>query len=572
MNRLVLAVVLTGTSTLLAAQEPPPRPVRPSRPVQTPRPAIAPKPARLGDFEYFSELGKDFAKDFNRDFEYDSWKMLDESRWEMEAARAHTMELLKESREDMAWQMEESRAAMREHMALQPFPALPMVAPKAEWMAPLKADFMYTPKAWGPEVGIATTIRPAWAPNDQADSTYRQARNLLNQGEYRRAAAAFRDITARTPTSAYAADALYWQAFALYRIGGSAELRTALEALDSQRTKYPGARMQAETDALGMRIRGALASRGDPDAARAIRGAAGDSALRCDREEQAVRVEALNALIQSDAEGAMPVLQKVLARKDECSATLRRSAVFLIGSKRNDASSVNILAQVAKTDPSMEVRGSAMEWLARVPGEEALPTLEELARDTSDRVSRTAVRALVAHPSPRARTYIRNVVERSESPERLRLEALSAFDKERSTADDVTWMRALYGRTENVRIKARIVSALSNIGGPEVDQWMVTVARNADESSETRRYAMRRVGKTLPMPQLASMYDASSERTLRESLIEAMATRTEAEATDKLIDIVKTGTDPQLRRMAISALTRKKDPRTMRLLMEIIDK
>jgi hypothetical protein len=80
------------------------------------------------------------------------------------------------------------------------------------------------------------------------------------------------------------------------------------------------------------------------------------------------------------------------------------------------------------------------------------------------------------------------------------------------------------------------------------------------------------VGKTLPIPQLASMYDASSERTLRESLIESMATRTEAEATDKLIDIVKTGTDPQLRRMAISALTRKKDPRTMRLLMEIIDK
>lgn len=568
MNRIILAVVLTGTSALLAAQEPPPRPVRPARPAQTPRPAIAPRPAKPADFDY---LGKDFARDFGKDLDYEAWSTLDGARWEIEAAREHTMELLRESREDMAWQMKESRELMREHLAMEPF-ATSLIAPKAEFMrSPMP---MIAPKAaWGPGVGgLATTIRPAWAPNDQSDSTYRQARELLNQGEYRRAAAAFRDITAKSPTSAYAADALYWQAFALYRIGGTAELRTALEALDSQRTKYPAARMQAETDALGMRIRGALASRGDAEAARLVRSTAGDSALRCDREEQAVRVEALNALIQSDAAGAMPVLQKVLARKDECSATLRRNAVFLIGSKRNDASSVNMLAQVAKTDPSIEVRGAAMEWLARVPGEEALPTLEELARDTSDRVSRTAVRALVAHPSPRARTYIRNVVERSESPERLRVEALSAFDKERSTADDVTWMRALYSRTENVRIKARIVSALANIGGPEVDQWMVTVARNADESSETRRYAMRRVGKTLPMPQLASMYDASSERSLRESLIEAMASRTEAEATDKLIDIVKTGTDPQLRRMAISALTRKKDPRTMRLLMEIIDK
>ena len=42
--------------------------------------------------------------------------------------------------------------------------------------------------------------------------------------------------------------------------------------------------------------------------------------------------------------------------------------------------------------------------------------------------------------------------------------------------------------------------------------------------------------------------------------------------TDKLLDIVKTGTDPQLRSRAISALTSKKDPRTLRLLMEIIDK
>jgi HEAT repeat protein len=169
---------------------------------------------------------------------------------------------------------------------------------------------------------------------------------------------------------------------------------------------------------------------------------------------------------------------------------------------------------------------------------------------------------------------VRGIVDRSETPERLRLEALSAFDKERSTSEDITWMRALYGRTENPRIKARIVSTLSNIGGSDVDQWLLAVARNTDESSETRRYAIRRVGRTLPIAELAKLYDASAERVLRESLIETLGNRAEAEATDKLIDIVKTGTDPQLRRQAISVLTRRseKDPRTMRLLMEIIDK
>jgi HEAT repeat protein len=59
---------------------------------------------------------------------------------------------------------------------------------------------------------------------------------------------------------------------------------------------------------------------------------------------------------------------------------------------------------------------------------------------------------------------------------------------------------------------------------------------------------------------------------VREELINALSNRAEPESTDKLIEIVKTGTDPQLRRQAISALTRKKDPRTTRLLMELLDK
>ena len=167
---------------------------------------------------------------------------------------------------------------------------------------------------------------------------------------------------------------------------------------------------------------------------------------------------------------------------------------------------------------------------------------------------------------------MRTIVERPDSPERLRLEALSAFDKDRATSDDITWMRTLYARTDNSRVKARIVNTLASIGGDEVDQWMLTMARNVDESSDTRRYAVRRVGRTLPIAELAKLYDTSAERAIREVLIETLAQRAEGEATDKLLDIVKTGTDPQLRSRAISALTRKKDPRTLRLLMEIIDK
>jgi TolA-binding protein len=123
------------------------------------------------------------------------------------------------------------------------------------------------------------------AQGDPADSLYRQGHALLRRGEYRRAAAAFRELPAKFPSSAYQADALYWQAFALYRIGGSAELRAALDALEQHRTKYPGAKNRTDAGALTTRITGALAARGDASATAQIRNAATDSALRCDSEE-----------------------------------------------------------------------------------------------------------------------------------------------------------------------------------------------------------------------------------------------------------------------------------------------
>ncbi len=576
-RRCALALLLLPFLTLDAQRTTAPRPAPTPRPAVAPRSAVKPRPRAeprhaitLDDDRMHAEWDA-FDADFALKFDESHWRDLASTMRSEALAKidASAIELEALAQVDAI----SPRLSTTIDTKISSAIALDFAIDKSQAWASARA---YSPTLSSTEwegAPLLTRARAPWLQGDPADSLYRQARELLNNGEYRRAAAAFRDLASRMPNSGYAADALYWQAFALYRMGGTTELRSAIESLEQQKDKYPGARLKAESEALSLRIRGALAARGDAAAAATIRTAAGDSALRCDREEQAVRVEALNALTQSDPDGAMPVLQKTLTRRDSCSALLRRTAVFLIGSRRRDGSGVPLLAQVAKTDPSVEVRASALEWLARSPGDEALNTIEQLTRDDSDeRVQRAAMRALVSNQSPRARQLVRGIVERNETPEKLRLEALGAFDKERATSEDVNWMRTLYTRTDNARIKARIVNTLSNIGGPEVDQWLLTMARNADESSDTRRYALRRVGRTLPIAELAKLYDSASERPIREMLIETLAQRAEGEATDKLLEIVKTGTDPQLRSRAISALTSKKDPRTLRLLMEIIDK
>lgn len=420
--------------------------------------------------------------------------------------------------------------------------------------------------------GRAVTAPAPWAQQDVADSLYQRARELFNRGEWGQAVAAFRAIPQRYPNSAYAPDAAYYQAFSLFRIGGTAELKEALAALEASRTKYPNAtRSRTEAATLATRIRGVLAARGDAEAQAALRSTAAAQGSVCDREEQAVQAEAMNALSRSDAGNVNELITRVLARKDECAVPLRRTAVFLVGNRR-DAQAVTILSGVARNDPSVDVRVEAIGILGRMPAEEGVTVLEELVRADDERVQRAAIRALVRHASARARTSVRTLVEREDVSERIRSEALSAFDAERATAEDVAWLRALYGKVTTPSLKARTLSAIVRVGGPEVDAWLVTIARDDNQPSEIRATAMRRIGETMAIADLARLYDGATQQRFRSEIINVLGKRKEDAATDKLIDIIKNGTDPSLRRSAIGAVMNKNDARATQLLLEIINK
>ena len=99
----------------------------------------------------------------------------------------------------------------------------------------------------------------------------------------------------------------------------------------------------------------------------------------------------------------------------------------------------------------------------------------------------------------------------------------------------------------------------------------MSLAKNEDESIDVRQNALRSVARTADIANLIKFYDGVSARPLREEIINALGARKEPEATDKLIEIAKSGTDPQVRRDAISTLTRKQDPRTKKLLLDLID-
>ncbi|MGI8548729.1 MAG: HEAT repeat domain-containing protein [Gemmatimonadaceae bacterium] len=369
---------------------------------------------------------------------------------------------------------------------------------------------------------MPTRAPAAWVSDDPADSLYRAARESLNSGDYRRAAQLFAQIERQYPTSAYHTDATYWRAFALYRMGGVAELHEALQALDAVQATKPatssatyltmnGGRVNVRTPQAGAallatRIRGALAARGDATAAAQVaRAAAG--APSCDEEDSQLRVEALNALVQLDPKSADPTIAKVLARRDECSTNLRSSAVALIG-RSADSRGTDMLISTARTDPSWEVRAEAVRWLGRAPDDRVTSVLSQIATapDQKSSVQRTAIRALVAQDSPAARQALRAIMTRT------------------------------------------------------------------DLASDLRATALHYAAADVPIADLAKMYDNSADRQIRVEVIRLLERRPEPAAADKLIEIARIGTDPEMRRNAIAALSRRKDPRTAKLLTDILDK
>jgi HEAT repeat protein len=422
--------------------------------------------------------------------------------------------------------------------------------------------------------GIASDPPKPWAQADPADSLYRLARVTLNRGEYARAAQLFSEISQRFPNSVYAADARYWRAFALYRIGGTNDLRDALRALESAGPGYRQASLQADAAELTARIRGALAVRGDQTAAAFVKSAA-NSGDACDREDLAVRIEALNSLGKTDPEATTPILRRVLARRDECSASLRRAALYLLG-KRKDAEAMSLVMTAARSDSDVRVRSEALRFLAAMPGDQAITTIEEIARTPgNERLQRAAISALGRSDSPRARQSLRATIERTDLSESLRASALESLDdcECARTPDNGAYLRSLYPRLETPRLKSSALRAIARNGGSDNEQWLLTVVRNQNEPVDVRATALRYAGvSSIPIGDLARMYDVTGDRPLRQQLIQLYAKRKEPEATDKLLDIAKRGTDPDMRRLAISALSRKNDPRTKQLLLEIIDK
>ncbi len=486
-----------------------------------------------------------------------------------------------------------------------------------------------------PAAGVEVETGAArWAQADPADSLYRAARESLNRGDYAAAARAFARIPGRYPTSSYAGDALYWFAFTRYRMGGSDAYHAALEALARQGELYPHAATRGDAKALAVRIQGELARTGDAAAAAAVASAAdvdatesrarireqllaaqqansasarearrraveagivagsaseariaagSASAVRvrsglsdgCERDDYEVRSAALNALAQMNAARALPVLKGVVAQRDSCSTPLRRTALFLLA-QQGSSDAVDVVIDAAQHDPDEAVRRQAVFALAQAPSQPALAALSSILRGSNDvDMQGQALFALAQRREPEASAIIRGYVTRTGVPEELRVRAILALSQRPGPAD-AELLRGLFAQASSMKEKQVIIQALGQMDSTDNGRWLLAIARDRKNDVALRRQALFMATQRhddIGSAELAALYEAMPEREMRQQLIMALSQRRDMAAVDKLIDIVRTEKDVDLRKMAIFWLGRSPqadDPRVVQLLQDII--
>jgi HEAT repeat protein len=588
MMHLTLKSMIAGAAfPLLAAAQVPPVPPTPAPPAPPPPTRVAPLPPRPDvyfpdkfELEYQAEQMKLSAHDMRLQVEQLAHIDAADLRLHAEELRMHVKEAATLDVEHLKMQAEELRMHAKDFAQVDG-DRLRMQVDELRQMsllAPGKLDGLLQGSR-GSDRFLDGRPRAAWAQEDPADSLYRTAREALNRGEYRRAAQLFNEVTKKFPKSQYALDCTYWEAFSRYRAGNTDDLRQALKILDEGRNQLAQLRSDNNVDvqALRARVQGALAARGDQKAAEDLRREAAQTG-GCDREEISVRAEALAALGQMDRAAALPSVRKVLARRDLCTVELRRRALFVLA-RDPDAEAVSLIIDVAKNDTDQGIRGEAMRWLPRVAGDNAVPQLEELLRTSTDeQAQRSAISALSSIDSERARKAVRAIIERNDAAERVRYEAILSLSRERenrtTSPEEMAYLRSLYGKLEAAKLREAVLTSVSRIETTENEQFLLSVARNQNESPSLRAAALQRLGRmsSVSVTDIAKLYDVADARSLREQILQALAQRKEPEAIDKLIDVARKDTDPQIRRTAIQLLGRSNNPRAVQAIAELIDK
>jgi len=370
------------------------------------------------------------------------------------------------------------------------------------------------------------------------DNLYRSGQRHLDRREYESAVGAFDAAASKRGPKADGAH--YWKAYALAKLGRRDE---ALAAIAELQKSHPSSRWLDDAKALAVEVRQASGQAVSPES----------------QSDEDLKLMAINALMNSDPERALPLLEKILARGG--SPKLKEKALFVLAQSRLPQAR-EIVIQYAKGKGNPDLQYKAVEFLGMHGGRDNTQLLGDVYGTTND----PNLKRRILHSFMVARDIDRlfNAAKSEPDPD-LRREAIQLLGASRG----IDQLMQLYASESNIEVREAIMQGL--FAGGAADK-VIELAKNEKEP-RLRRRAIRQLGgmaKTGPAADaLVSMYGAETDPKVKKDILQALFAQNNV---TKVVEIARNEKDPELKREAVQMLSHSRSKEATDFLLELLNK
>lgn len=349
---------------------------------------------------------------------------------------------------------------------------------------------------------------------DRDDRDYRRGKGALEKRDWQGAVEYLQQVIDNKGPQTEGA--LYWKAYALNKLGRRQE---ATEALAELQKAYPSSGWINDAKALEVEVKRATGQNTPPES----------------ESDEDLKLLAINSLMNSDPERALPLLEKLL--KGSNPPALKERALFVLASSRTPRAN-EILLQTAKGGSNPELQLKAVEYLGVMGGgrQENGALLALVYQSSKDRNVRAAV--LRSYMISQDKTRLFEAAKSEPDPE-LRRDAIRFLGSIHADRDTSRFLAELARNEKDPKIQAAAIHSLG--------------IQHSAESSEA----------------LAGLYQALSAADAKRRVIESLFMQQNAKA---LIDVARKETDAGLKREAVEKLSLMRSKESTDFMMELLNK
>ncbi|MEN8005856.1 MAG: HEAT repeat domain-containing protein [Candidatus Krumholzibacteriota bacterium] len=405
--------------------------------------------------------------------------------------------------------------------------------------------------------------------DEDTELKMQEAREFLNQARYEQAAQLLKEVYELQKEQQEAGNALYWQAFARYKLQKTHELKIAAELLRLQQEKYGQAETAGDGEALLARLYGELAERGEIEGVREIHELSDDEMRR-----DATRVAALEALMRMDPDKALPILEKIVTGEKKTSEQMRRHSVFIL-CRMDDERSEDLLIDMLNTTDDPEMLSELVMCLSMKDSERALDAIIDLFKRVDDpEIDEAAMFAIGRHGGDKAFQVLADIVRDRQNDLELRRQALYGLSHT-GRDEDVTAVAVeiLQSDDEREMIETALF-ALARAEGDVPDQIFIDLINNprADEDLRTQALYFAAQREQLDLDFLKQIYAKAESRDMKQQICHVITRMDDEEAAlDALIEIIRTEDDPEIKQEAVFWVSRFDSERAAEFLLDVIN-